>query len=177
MKPRHAKDVHNNRTDNPALFKSKLEASSFTDVSVQQQLQSITTLSQHQRIQVSHQKARIYLCMSACINVLQVQTHVALGYSPLYTLSVMVRTAIRTMLSGWLKNLMASVYRAKSLVCCVWETDRGRRWAKCGRVPPHSGQYCSQRKRGTTKASGQILSIVTSQNCIKVVPTSVSNYK
>ena len=32
---------------------------------------------------------------------------------------------MRTMLSGWLKNLMASVYRAKSLVCCVWETERG----------------------------------------------------
>lgn len=30
------------------------------------------------------------------------------------------------MLSGWLKNLMASVYRAKSLVCCVWKTERGR---------------------------------------------------
>lgn len=38
-------------------------------------------------------------------------------YSPLYTLSVIVLTAILTMLSGWLKNLMASVYRAKSLVC------------------------------------------------------------
>lgn len=29
----------------------------------------------------------------------------------------MVLTAILTMLSGWLKNLMASVYKAKSLVC------------------------------------------------------------
>lgn len=38
-------------------------------------------------------------------------------YSPLYTLSVIVLTAILTMLSGWLKNLMASVYRVKSLVC------------------------------------------------------------
>lgn len=43
-------------------------------------------------------------------------------YSPLYTLSVMVLTAILTMLSGWLKNLMASVYRAKSLVC--WKHGR-----------------------------------------------------
>lgn len=28
------------------------------------------------------------------------------------------------MLSGWLKNLMASVYRAKSLVCCVGDRER-----------------------------------------------------
>lgn len=64
-------------------------------------------------------------CTYACM--LQVCTCVFLDYSPLYTLSVMVRTAIRTMLSGWLKNLMASVYRAKSLVCCMWERKRERR--------------------------------------------------
>ena len=33
-----------------------------------------------------------------------------------------VLTAILTMLSLWLKNLMASVYRGKSLVC--WKQER-----------------------------------------------------
>ena len=37
---------------------------------------------------------------------------------PLYTLSVMVRTAILTILSEWLKNLIASVYKGKSSDCC-----------------------------------------------------------
>ena len=37
---------------------------------------------------------------------------------PLYTLSVIVLTAILTIVSEWLKNFMASVYSAKSLVCC-----------------------------------------------------------
>lgn len=34
-----------------------------------------------------------------------------------YTFKVKVRTAIRTMPSEWLKNLIASVYNGKSLVC------------------------------------------------------------
>lgn len=40
-----------------------------------------------------------------------------LASSTLYTFNVKVRTAIRTIDSGWLKNLMASVYRGKSFVC------------------------------------------------------------
>ena len=35
----------------------------------------------------------------------------------LYTFNVRVLTAILTMLSEWLKNLIASVYRGKSFVC------------------------------------------------------------
>ena len=49
---------------------------------------------------------------------------------PLYTLRVSVRTAIRTMLSLWLKNLMASVYRGKSLKCCGM---KGHAWTIVGR--------------------------------------------
>lgn len=48
---------------------------------------------------------------------------------PLYTLRVSVRTAIRTMLSLWLKNLMASVYRGKSLRCCGM---KGHAWSIVG---------------------------------------------
>lgn len=60
-------------------------------------------------------------------------------HSPLYTLSVIVLTAILTMLSGWLKNLMASVYRAKSLVC--WKHGRQRaRTSTPGRIRSERGE-------------------------------------
>ena len=39
-------------------------------------------------------------------------------FIPLYVFRVIVRTAMRTMLSEWLKNFIASVYKAKSFVCC-----------------------------------------------------------